>query len=77
MRAVIEKEISFIHRPLAHLLSTQAIGAIGLGLDSRVGLIDTMSPTARHRYTFLRSCVAHQVLSGGDGFRYSLHVSAY
>ena len=50
MRALIEKEISFIHRPLAQLLSTQAIGAGGLGLDSRVGQIDTMSPTARHRY---------------------------
>ena len=49
MRAVIEKEISFINRPLAQLLSTQAIGAAGLRLDSRVGQIDTMSPTARHR----------------------------
>ena len=33
----------------AHLLSAQAIGAVGLRFDSRAGLIDIVSPTARHR----------------------------
>ena len=37
------------NRPLAQLLSAQAIGAGGLGLNFRAGQIGTVSPTARHR----------------------------
>ena len=36
------------YRPLAQVLSAQAIGAEGLGFDSRDGQIGTVSPTARH-----------------------------
>ena len=64
----IEKKIN---RPLAQLLSAHAIGAEGLRFKSRVGLVGTVSPTAR----FFRSCVA-QALSHGDGPRHSLHASA-
>ena len=37
------------YRPSAQLLSAQAIGAEGVGFDSRAGQIGTVSPTARHR----------------------------
>ena len=35
-------------RPLAQLLSAQAIGVEGPGFKSRVGQIGTVSPAARH-----------------------------
>ena len=38
-----------INRPLAQLLSAHAIGARGQGFKSRVGLVGTVSRTARHR----------------------------
>ena len=38
-----------INRPLAQLLSAHAIGAGGLGFKFRVGLVGTVSRTARHR----------------------------
>ena len=49
----------------------------GLAFDSRTGQIDTVSPTARHRATFFRSCVAKTPLSRGDESRHSLHASTY
>ena len=58
-----------INRPLAQLLSAHAIGAEGLGFKSRVGLVGTVSRTARHRCDVFRSCVA-QALSHGDGPRH-------
>ena len=39
----------FTEPAVAQLLSVHAIGAGGLGFKYRVGQIDTMSPTARHR----------------------------
>ena len=63
-----------MNRPLAQLLSAHAIGAEGLGFESRVGQIGTVSPLATAA-TFLRSCVA-QALSRGDGSPHSLHASA-
>ena len=41
-----------INRPLAQLLNAHAIGAGGLGFKSRVGLVGTVSRTARHRCSF-------------------------
>ena len=38
-----------INRPLAQLHSAHAIGAVGLGFKSRVGLVGTVFRTARHR----------------------------
>ena len=38
-----------INWPLAQLLGAHAIGAGGLGFKSRVGLVGTVSRTARHR----------------------------
>ena len=42
--------------PLVQLLSAQAIGAGGLGFDSRAGQIATVSPTARRCIVFPELC---------------------
>ena len=39
----------FFHKPGRLRNESHAIGAVGLGFDSRVGQIGTVSPTARHR----------------------------
>ena len=61
-----------IDRPL---LYAHAIGAVGLGFKSRVGLVGTVSRTARHGCDVI-SELCSQALSRGDGPRHSLHASA-
>ena len=60
-----------INRPLAQLLSAHAIGAGGLGFKSRVGLVGTVSRTARHRCDVLS-----ELCNPGAKPRHSLHASA-
>ena len=56
--------LSLVPRPLAQLRSASAIGAAGLGFQSRVGEIGTVSPPLRR---FFRAAYVAQALSRGDG----------
>ena len=61
-----EYEIFFLNLPLALLLSAQAIGAGGLGFDSRATQIGQCRQRLATTVTFLRRCDV-QALSCGDG----------
>ena len=56
---------------LLSLLVNLALGAGGLGLECRAGLITQCRQQLATAATFLRSCVVQQALSGGDGPRRS------